>query len=308
MSRIRRQARSRGWRCAGIGACAVLLARCAALDGASAQRQPAGTDRPERYAASWGQFFLETYTNPRQVSLFRLGAGEARPAEYWVFEWTDEGQRLRPLHQAALRTDWVPWSWRAEGDGRFLVTFDDRFEPQGTTDHCVVAYDFVRGKTLSKRADDFVPEKWLGRLSDRRKWDGGPAYVDPLLHVIYTTSPARAREGTHPFVVIDLPSLTVRVEPAPASLPARVYCETSNGHAWEWEFSMGGAPEPNWLAPFALPTFLKGKRVQPLSDRGPFATTRGEVFFRLDAAEGAYVRCAAEEWRDPPSNWAAPAK
>ncbi|MBL8694240.1 MAG: hypothetical protein JNJ88_09105 [Planctomycetes bacterium] len=276
--------------------------------GSCAARERSQPHRPERYADSWGQFFIDTYTNPRQVSILRLGAGEARAAEYWVFEWAEGGEQLRPLYKSRLLTTWAPWSWRAEGDGRFLVTFDDRFEPQGSTDHCVVIYDFVRGESKAMRADDFVPEKWRGSEGVRHQWDGGPAYVDPLLQVIYTTTPARARQGTNPFVVIDLPSLSVRAEPPPVALPARTYCETSNGHVWEWAFSMGSAPEPSWLAPFALPTYLKGRRVQPLEDRTAFGAASDEVFFRLDPAQSVYVRCDRAEWREPPSTWAKPQK
>ena len=277
-----------------------LLSVCAALLGACAPLRVDDVNRPERYAASWGQFFVDTYTNPRQVSLLRLGAGEARPAEYWVFEWTARDQRLRPLHSAQLRTRWAPWSWRAAADGRFLVTFDDRFEPQGSTDTCVVIYDFVRGESVAVRADEFVPQRWLASASARARWDGGPAYVDPLLHVIYTTTPARARADTNPFVVIDLLSLSVGVEPVPEHLPARAYCETADGHAWEWECSMGDAREPDWLEPLALPRFLKGERVQACSGGEAGGTIEDTVYFRLEAASGDYVRCAASEWTAPP--------
>lgn len=294
--------------CAWLLVGSLLSAGCAGPTPAAARGTTIATNRPERYADSWGQFFVDTYTNPRQVAILRLGAGDARPAEYWIFEWADGGQRLRPLHQSVLRNSWVPWSWRAAGDGRFLVTFDDRFEPQGVTDNCIVLYDFVRGRTVARRADDFLPEKWLGSASGRAKWDGGPAYVDPLLHVIYVTTPARARQGSNPFVVIDLPSLSVQVRPVPESLPERVYCETRDGHAWEWQFSMGTAAEPDWLTPFALPAFLLGRRVQPLVDEDVFGTRDEVAYLRFDASDGTYVRCPAEQWRDPPTIWTAEAK
>lgn len=279
-----------------------MLAACTVFCLGCAPWRAVDTSRPVRYAASWDQFFVDTYANPRQVSILRLGAGEARRAEYWVFEWVDEGQRLRPLYKSTLRNEWVPWSWRAEGDGRFLVTFDDRFEPQGSTENCVVIYDFVRGVTIAKRADDFLPAQWLRTASDRAQWDGGPAYVDPLLHVIFTTTPARARDSVHPFVVLDLPSLSVGVAPAPDAIPARAYCETSNAHAWEWTVSTGGAPEPSWLATFLLPARLRGKRVQPLDDSLAFGPIADEVHFRLDPATGNYERCSAEGWHEPTPN------
>ncbi len=54
-----------------------------------------------------GQFSIDTETDPRQLSIFRLGAGAARPSGCWVFEFVDQGQRLRALHKAVLRTEWT---------------------------------------------------------------------------------------------------------------------------------------------------------------------------------------------------------
>ncbi|MCA8950528.1 MAG: hypothetical protein KDE27_13570, partial [Planctomycetes bacterium] len=268
--------------------------------------EPMKTDRPERYASSWGQFALDTYTDPRQLSILRLGAGAARPAEYHVFEWVDEGRRLRALHHATLRTEWVPWSWRAVGSGRYLVTFDDRFEPQGTSANTVVLYDLVRDRSERFRADDFLPAPWLVSPSRRGEWQIGPSDVDPLLHRIYPSSPDAARDGTCPFLVLDLPSLSVRVlEQVPARLPERVYSETEDGHAFEWEFSMGDASEPNWLLPAALPTLLKARRVRDVDDARPFGGNEVEAVFRREAETGDYVRCDASEWKRPPDSWGA---
>lgn len=289
---------------AGLRAGALVLAAASSVSSVGAQDPESPmSHRPERYSPAWGQFILDTYTNPRQVSVFRLGAGEARPAEYWVFEWVDGGQRLRPLHRSVLRNDWMPWTWRAEGDGRFLVTFDDRFSPEGSTDNCIVLYDFVRGVTVAKRAEDFLPEQQGENEDAFWKWNTEPVLVDPLLQRIYPTSVARASKGGAPFLVVDLPSLTVRAEPAPESLPERVYRETANGHAWEWEFSMGGGGEPDWLVPQALPLLLQAKQVQPLDDARPFGPREDTVVFRLEADTGEYVRCASSEWQDPPNRW-----
>lgn len=281
----------------------LLVAGCALASALVPSARTDTTDRPERYSPHWGQYFVQTFSNPRQVSILRLGAGERRRAEYWVFEWTDRGQRLRPLHQSTLRTDWVPLTWRAEGDGRFLVTFDDRFAPRGSTDRCVVIYDFVRGESVAKRADDFVPQPWLESLSIRRKWSCGPAWVDPLLHRIYPSMPADVRKGTSPYVVVDLPSLSVSVEEAPEQWPARVHCETADGHAWEWEFSMGNADEPAWLAESVLPTYLAAERVRDFEGSNLFDAGARELVFRLDPESGSYRRCASEEWRPPPATW-----
>ncbi len=291
--------------CVGAGALTLLLTICCGFAYFCTQgKEPTKPGRPDLYSPDWDQFSLDSYTNPRQLSIFRAGAGKARPAEHWVFEWIDEGQRLRSLHKAVLRTEYIPWTWRSVGDGRYLVTFDDRFEPPGTTANCLVMYDFVRGTTVHKRADDFVPTKWLRNLSSRQQWDIGPAYIDPLLHRVYPNSLRASRSGGCPFLVVDLPSMTVRtLENVPESLPERVYRETADGHTWEWEFSMDSEFEPNWLDHFALPRLLKGKRVQPLADMRPFGTSGKEVFFRLDESSGDYVRCTAEEWRDPPDLW-----
>ena len=81
---------------------------------------------------------------------------------------------------------------------------------------------------------------------------------------------------------------------------------TRDGHAWEWEFSTGSDDEPDWGSRFALPAYLKGKRVRPLEDYRPFGGSDLEVYFEYDEASGDYVRCAADRWRDPPESWDEP--
>jgi len=282
----------------------VLLVLCSGLVTACAQdSQTREVGRPE-YSPYWGQFSLDTYTNPRQVSILRLGAGSVRPAEYWVFEWVDEGQRLRALHKAVLLTEYVPWSWCGVADGRYLVTFDDRFERPGSTATCLVMYDFVRNTSVAKRLEEFAPEEWFELLRREQRWSVGPAYIDPLLHVVYPSALREAHAGTRPFFVVDLPSLTVRaVTDFPEHLPDRVYCVTRDGHAWEWEVSMGSDSEPDWGSEYVLPTFLKGKRVRPLEDDRPFGGPAQVVYFEYDEASGDYLRCAPDKWRDPPERW-----
>lgn len=276
---------------------------CLGPEGASNPRR-VDVGRPEDYPPYWGQYFVETSADPRQVSILRLGAGRARPAEYGVFEWVEEGRRLRPLYRAALRTEFVPWSWRSVAGGRYLVTFDDRFEPRGRTENCIVLYDFARDTSVAMRLEDFAPPEWLPLLQREQAWGVGPAYVDPLLRVVYPSALREAHRGTRPFFVIDLPSLTVRaVTDLPERLPERVYRETSDGHAWEWKFSTGSEAETDWSRPFVLPAFLRGVRAQPLDDDRPFGGPDPEVYFELDAASGDYVRCAADRWREPPLRW-----
>ncbi len=72
----------------GIRSWMLLLAVCSGLANACAQSSPsATTDRPERYSPYWGQYILDTYTNPRQLSVFRLGESTGDyvrcPAEEW---------------------------------------------------------------------------------------------------------------------------------------------------------------------------------------------------------------------------------
>ena len=296
-----------GWRVGGgITRIAVVLAVGSALVACRGTPQSAGVVRPAQYSPNWGQFFVESDRNPRQVSFLRLGAGAVRPAEYWVFEWIDGGQRLRALHRAVLRNELVPTSWRGVADGRFLVTFDDRFEPSGTGPNTIVLYDFVRNVTVAKRAQEFLPQEWLaGGVAREHDWADGPAWIDPLCHLLYPTGPDVCRRVGTPFLIVDLPNLSVsaRAE-VPASLPACVYAETRDGHAWEWTWSMGTAPEPDWGQPFALPTLLKGTLVRDIQQEAPYGAVGSETHFRYDQPTCQYVRCAAGEWRDPPRMWA----
>lgn len=290
----------------GLVHAAIVLAASSALFCCTRTTQSAHVERPAQYSPKWGQFFVESDANPRQVSLLRLGAGAVRPAEYQVFEWVDGGQRLRPLHRTVLRNELVPTSWRGVADGRYLVTFDDRFAPHGTSANTLVMYDFVRNLTVAKSARDFLPPEWLaGGVAREHDWVNGPAWIDPVRHLLYPNAPEVCRRNKTPFLVVDLPNLSIHARTeVPASLPARAYAETRDGHAWEWTWSMGNGPEPDWGKPFALPTLLKGTLVRDVPEEPPYGAVGSEVHFRYDEPSRDYVRCAADEWREPPEVWA----
>lgn len=263
-------------------------------------------ERPGVYASTFPQLFVEGWPDPRQVTVLRLGTGPGRKAEYWVFEFVREAQRLRRLHRTTLRNEYAPLEWHSADHGRFLVTYDERDRGHGTVDNCLVIYDLVRGVCVSRKAKDFLPENKL--QSDgwpEEVWRGARTWIDPSRQMLFPTGPEECREYGKLFLTIDLPSLTVRHSAvAPDRLSAVAYPSIS-GHATEWKWSMGrdAETEPAWDAVFALPKYLKGTAVWGLDRLRPMGIEREVMYFKLDSASGDYMRCPDDEWIDAPESW-----
>lgn len=268
------------------------------------------------FSESWPQFdIFQKRDCPRQVTMLRLGAGDERPAEFSVWEWVENQERLCLLWKTKLRNPYSPKSYVCCDGGRFLVTFDDWLMRRkdtgviqrlsaGTTDNCVVMYDFARGRSRSFRLEQFAPDAWLAHPSFNPDTWMTNAYMHPENRVVFVTSPSFHRRilgENAPFVVLDLMSLRIQVmDRAPVEYSKSVYADTEMQASWGWTFSMGkGAPlEPDWGTEFALPTFLKATRVRDLGPDWPFQPVEDVAYFRLDAKSGDYVRCPAEDWHD----------
>lgn len=292
--------------CAGV----LALAACSA-----STQEITAVARPP-FSESWPQFeIFQMRDCPRQVTMLRLGAGDERPAEFSVWEWVDKQERLCLLWKAKLRNPYRPKSYVGCDGGRFLVTFDDWLMKRkdtgvvqrlsaGTTDNCIVMYDFARGRSRSFRLEEFAPDAWSAHPSFNPGTWMTNAYMHPENRVVFVTSPSFHRMilgEEAPFVVLDLMSLRIQaMDHAPAEYSRSVYYDTQRQASWKWTFSMGkSAPlEPDWGIAFALPTLLKATRVRDLGPDWPFQPVEDVAHFRLDAKSGDYLRCPAEDWYD----------
>ena len=256
-----------------------------------------GIVRPDTYPAKWGQYEVRSFGGARQVSILRLGAGPRRKAEYFVFDWVNGGERLRPLYKTELRNGLVPLTWKAIGHSRFLVTIDDQFELRGSTDNAIVAYDLARGESKAFRVEQFLPEKWLLEQQRNWMWCSGRPSIDQELLQMYPNRLDRAHNDRGAWLVIDLPSLSVEApDITPATLPERAELETSIRQLWSWSYQNTTTDEVPWGNRFALPTFLNAKRDEGTESSDLFVGKATELTFKLDLETGDYVRCATEDW------------
>ncbi|MDF1836908.1 MAG: hypothetical protein P1V35_03485 [Planctomycetota bacterium] len=277
----------------------LILPACASTERSMGQadKDVSSMDRPQAYPIKWGPYEVRSKQDARQISILRLGAGPRRKAEYSVFDWVDNGERLRPLYQTELKNELIPLTWDALGCGRFLVTTNEQFELRGTGDNAVVLYDLARGKVRSFRVDDFLPEKWLEHQRRNFMWWSGPATIDPDLLQLYPNELERAHKGRTPWLVFDLPSLSVQApESVPKSLPKRTFLNTSVPITWDWEYANLPGQAIRWGDRFALPQFLYAERREGSAPSNSFAGHAGKFYYRLDTTTGEYVRCKASDW------------
>ena len=301
MNRIRNplyRLASVGWTCL----CLWLLAKLVFFStstGAFAQRPEVG--RPPQYPPTWPQFITSSWADPRTVTIKRSGAGADRPAEFIVLELVNRGSELRILHEAKLRNPFGPWSAVLAGNGRFLITLDDRWIddrsswwPEAKTDNCLVVYDFVRGSSVARKAVDFLP------VGHSANWYGPGFAMDPLRNIVYLSDPSECRRLGRSFVVVDLLSATVRVSgTAPDKLPDGVVepGRTGDLSAILWDWSSGESGEPSWTTPSQKPQYLRGvPQGTGVSEFELLGLPREVMVFKLDPTSRTYTRVSEDKW------------
>lgn len=235
---------------------------------ACAVRAPSNDTRPVQYPEAWQQFRVELKPDWRTVEVFRLGAGMHRPAEYSLFELVDNGRVLRPLFRVTLRNSYCPWTSMLVGNGRFLVTTDDRWVDGqieqcgvGRTDNCLVVYDLVGDRVQSwalRDIRDGVPnDAWWHRAS-----------FDPercLLYMGDSSSPSDSSGAYEREFVVDLIAGAVQVQSCNRGTGgARL--RAGGGSRVRWDWWNGSDGEPSWNADSVLPRFLRVSPPRPPLD------------------------------------------
>ena len=265
-----------------------------------------------RYRPYMTQFGLQAATDdPCVLILRRIGASKERTAEYTVFELVDKGHRLRKLSATTALNSVRAMRDEVLGRGRFLVTFDE-LEGFGITDNCLVMYDFVRKSAVALRLEDFVPADVRAKLRKQVVFFGVEWWRNPVIDyqnlTIYTASPTQCKEFGLPFIVIDVRSQKAEVRPVPAALPPTTDDSIQHliGPIWDW--SMGGKADPDILAKFAYPAYLRVTfRPQDVSKEFQEGLEfEGAACYELDTGSGDYVRCEMEKWLPRPDAKAMP--
>ena len=261
-----------------------------------------GGDEDTRYRPWVAQFVCRTSKDDHHVMLLsRHGGLKERPVEFTVFELIDKGNRLRKVHAVTGRNPNMPMYWDSMGRGRFLVTLDEA-EGFGITNNCLVMYDFVRKSTVAMKLEDFVPAEERAKLRKQVEFHGFEWWRNPVIDyqnlTIYTASPAQCKEFGLPFVMIDVRSQKAEVRPVPAALPPTTDDSINHliGPIWDW--SMGGKADPDILAKFAYPVYLRVTfRPQDVSKEFREGLEfDGAACYERDEGSGDYVRCEMEKW------------
>jgi hypothetical protein len=277
--------------------------------------QSLSAQRPQQYPSAWGQFDITHADDHRRVCIFRLGAGAARRAEAAVFEIVSQGAVLRLLFHRELMTEMTWWQAHVLGNGRYIVTMNDRFiagkleeQPAAGNKHAIVMYDLFRGKSAAFRNDQFLTPEFLRiRDGDLDGCYGSSLLWNPRLDLLYICDPGMARHHGFPFLVLDLPALEVLSLPAPTvEEEARVRLGLVDVRAdvalW-WDYSQGSEQDPDWNTPLQLPRYLKART--PLSDApvSSLGIDANVLYFKRDAASGDYMRCSVDQWVQRPTSW-----
>ena len=289
------------------------------LAGCSSSTSGRDLSRPAQYPEAWGQFDIESWADTRTVTIFRLGAGSARPAECSVFEMTADGAELRWLWGATLKTPFAPWVLASVGHGRFLVTMDDRWVEgrieevdQATTDNCLVFYDFLLCRSTAWRAKDFLPQGYVGNWHSDFKWDflRRQFYVD--VHARPSANSAARRSPT--LLILDPLSCAIRLDNGsldglPFGAADHLIPNDLGRVALLWEWSCKDSAEPAWGAKNALPLMIRAVP-NTMTQMGSSEQAReaeknelarvgldNEVYvYRLSEDKKFYRRCASSEW------------
>ncbi|MEQ8788183.1 MAG: hypothetical protein RIC55_17880 [Pirellulaceae bacterium] len=153
-----------------------------------------------------------------------------------LFEYLGEGNPLRKLYETRLLNKELPRIAMISRDGRFFVTIDE-FGSYGISPVTIVVYDLARREHTAYAGKDFLDSKVIESLPSHGswgfKWYGKDMVFNRDSTQFYPTRPEHCEEEGVPFVVVDLPTRTVRVQPVSSvdteSIVARVDQE------WGWK-------------------------------------------------------------------------
>jgi hypothetical protein len=234
----------------------------------------------------------------RLIEVTRLGNNQGMNDEITILELVEPDERIRVLHQLTTICPYYLSGSSHSSCGRFVITMGERLGT-GISERELVIYDLVRQEHTAYGIQDFLPAETIASLElsgirsgESLRWQSSPGFDLDRME-FYPSCTSECRKANLPFVVIDLLSRKVRVEPIP---DRKILPLSGQGIFFhpslvpEWRCSAGDQPLPAPNVPLKLPPYLR-------VEYGP-KDKRGRQVFRLDNQSGDYLAVAEAKWPD----------
>ncbi len=200
------------------------------------------------------------FENDNFLAIVAVGNKRDRTAYLTVFEVLAPDRRLRRLHQTKLLNGCSPQSFTLCGSGRFFLTMNE-WKDARISKYPLVIYDLVRREHTAYRLKEFLPDSDFNSI-EGVNWFSSPYHshrFNPDTMEFYINEINKERPPSHirPFIVVDLPTRTVRVEPPRTNAP-NPYDVPRLSKAWS--VSMGiddGHSDKAEPHPMMLPRLLR---------------------------------------------------
>ena len=231
----------------------------------------------------------------RLIKITRLGNNRGMNDEISILELVEPDKRIRVLHQLTTICPYYLSGSAHSSCGRFVITMGERLGT-GISERELVIYDLVRKEHTAYGIQDFLPSETIASLEPSGiragaslRWQSFPGF-DPDRMEFYPSCTSECRQSKLPFVVIDLLSRKVRVEPVPSREIPPMGGQGCFFQQAQWICSAGDRPLPAANAPLKLPPYLR-------VEFGP-KDKRERRVFRLDDKSGDYLSVAETDWPD----------
>jgi len=157
------------------------------------------------------------FENDNFLAIVAGGNKRDRTAYLTVFEVLAPDRRLRRLHQTKLLNGCSPKSFQLCGSGRFFLTMNE-WKDARISKYPLVIYDLVRREHTAYRLKEFLPDSessfWFSTPYHRHRFN-----PDTMEFYINEINKERPPSEIRPFIVVDLPTRKVRVEPPKTNAP-----------------------------------------------------------------------------------------
>lgn len=155
------------------------------------------------------------FENDKFLAVVAVGNKRDRTAYLTVFEVLAPDHRLRQLHQTKLLNGCAPKAFALCGSGRFFLTMDE-WKDARISKYPLVIYDLVRREHTAYRLKEFLPEAnsiesthWYSSAYHSNRFN-----PDTMEFYINETNKENPPTRERPFIIVDLPTRTVRLEPS----------------------------------------------------------------------------------------------